>query len=345
MDTQQQKQTATKQQKQKSIIDDADKDFYEILGVAKTASDSEIKRAYYRLAKEVHPDKNDTDEAKEQFQKLARIYNILKDPKTREFYDEHGDTESTDLGTFSGKDLYEAWLKQYDIVRLTEEKIADFFSQIENEKKHRGVQVSTEEEKDLIDFYNKKKGDMKLIKEYVFNCEKKSDVVRMCDHLNQLIESGKLQSYPMFSKTATLSKKSTTTTTTTTTVKSNTKPTNKKETTNNNNNKKKAKVVVDEEEEEEEDENVDDLDDMMSEDDLADDDAYENDDYEEEEDEEDIKVTSNKKKSHSMAANNKKSTKSSSKPNVGKKATTPKKSMKRSQSAKSAVKAKSSANK
>eukprot|EP01133_Synstelium_polycarpum_P003765 gene3765-4341_t len=126
---------------------------------------SELKRAYYRLAKEVHPDKNNSAEAKEQFQKLGRIYAILKDPKTREFYDQHGDTDSTGLGTFSGKDLYEAWLQQYNIVRLTEERISDYFKSLETERKTYGLAVSNDEENDLIEFYNKKKGNVKLIKE------------------------------------------------------------------------------------------------------------------------------------------------------------------------------------
>ncbi|KAF2073568.1 hypothetical protein CYY_005117 [Polysphondylium violaceum] len=181
------------------------KDFYEILGVSKTATESELKKAYYKLAREVHPDKNNGPEAKEEFQKLGRIYSILKDPKSRKIYDEHGDVDSTDLNGLTGQALYEAWLEQYNIVRLNEEKINDFFQQQKNQMKESGQKVSKDEETDLIEFYKKKKGDMKLIKEFVIGCENKKDVQRMCDHLKMLIDTKKIESYPKFFQSATLS--------------------------------------------------------------------------------------------------------------------------------------------
>ena len=65
--------------------------FYDTLGVATNASDTEIKRAYYKKATRCHPDKNPNDpEAKENFQKLASAYHTLSDPKKREQYDVSG---------------------------------------------------------------------------------------------------------------------------------------------------------------------------------------------------------------------------------------------------------------
>jgi DnaJ homolog subfamily C member 9 len=54
---------------------------YEELGVVKTATAAEIRRAYLKLAVKLHPDKNqdDTEGAKQQFQKLVRAYGILSD--------------------------------------------------------------------------------------------------------------------------------------------------------------------------------------------------------------------------------------------------------------------------
>ncbi|GAM26443.1 hypothetical protein SAMD00019534_096180 [Acytostelium subglobosum LB1] len=274
-----------KQQRVKSVVDDEDKTFYEILGVSPTASDSEIKRAYYKLAKEVHPDKNSSEEAKEQFQKLGRIYNTLKDPKSRQFYDEHGDVDSTSLEGFSGKDLYEAWLKQYDIVRLTEDRINDFFKDIEKEKKMSGSLVSSIEEKELLGFYHKKKGDMKLLKEFVFNCDSRKDIIRMCDHLANLIANNKLESYPMFAKTATLSPKSAVAATSTSNAKTSSR-------------KAAAKQKVVEEEEEDEDQGEE----LMDEDEDEDEEELESEDDEvEEEEEEEEEVHHNKRKQ----ANNK----------------------------------------
>lgn len=69
----------------------ADTEYYDILKVSPSASESEIKKAYRKLAKEYHPDKNKDDQnANEMFQKVAEAYEILSDPDKRAMYDEHG---------------------------------------------------------------------------------------------------------------------------------------------------------------------------------------------------------------------------------------------------------------
>ncbi|CAG7787083.1 unnamed protein product [Allacma fusca] len=65
-----------------------DSKLYEILGVARGSSESEIKRAYHRLAKEFHPDKNPA--AGDRFKEISYAYDVLSDPKKREVYDRHG---------------------------------------------------------------------------------------------------------------------------------------------------------------------------------------------------------------------------------------------------------------
>ncbi|KAK3745432.1 hypothetical protein RRG08_038412 [Elysia crispata] len=70
----------------------AGRDFYKILGVPRSASTYQIKRAYRKLAKELHPDKNQNDpEAQEQFQTLGAAYEVLSNPDKRKIYDEHGE--------------------------------------------------------------------------------------------------------------------------------------------------------------------------------------------------------------------------------------------------------------
>jgi len=78
----------------------AQKDFYEILGVSKTASAEEIKRAYRKLALKWHPDKNKSADAEEKFKEINQAYEVLSNPQKRRQYDQFG--QSAFSGGFSG---------------------------------------------------------------------------------------------------------------------------------------------------------------------------------------------------------------------------------------------------
>ena len=68
----------------------AKKDFYETLGVSKTATDAEIKSAYRKLAKKYHPDLNKEAGAAEKFKEIGEAYEVLSDPNKRRMYDQYG---------------------------------------------------------------------------------------------------------------------------------------------------------------------------------------------------------------------------------------------------------------
>ena len=66
------------------------RDYYEIMGVARSASQDEIKRAYRKLARKYHPDVSKEKDAEEKFKELQEAYEVLKDPEKRAAYDQLG---------------------------------------------------------------------------------------------------------------------------------------------------------------------------------------------------------------------------------------------------------------
>jgi molecular chaperone DnaJ len=68
----------------------AKRDYYEVLGLAKNASDDDIKKAYRKLAMKFHPDRNSGKDAEEKFKEVKEAYEVLSEPPKREAYDRFG---------------------------------------------------------------------------------------------------------------------------------------------------------------------------------------------------------------------------------------------------------------
>jgi len=67
-----------------------DRDYYELLGLTRTADEQEIKKAFRRLARELHPDVSDAPDAEERFKEIVEAYEVLSDPERRDLYDRYG---------------------------------------------------------------------------------------------------------------------------------------------------------------------------------------------------------------------------------------------------------------
>ncbi len=83
-------------------------DYYKILGINRNASQADVRKAYRKLAREIHPDMNLEDKsAKEKFQKVQRAYDVLNDPEKRDMYDRYGHSFESMGGGGQGWQTYQ----------------------------------------------------------------------------------------------------------------------------------------------------------------------------------------------------------------------------------------------
>ncbi|RWR72687.1 chaperone protein dnaJ 6 [Cinnamomum micranthum f. kanehirae] len=168
------------------------KSLYEILGVERTASQQEIKKAYYKLALRLHPDKNPGDEeAKEKFQLLQKVISILGDEEKRALYDQTGCVDDADLAGEVAQNLQEFFRSVYK--KVTEADIEEFAAN------YRG---SDSETKDLKDLYQKFKGNMNRLFCSMLCSEPKLDSHRFKDIINEAIAAGELKETKAYRKWA-----------------------------------------------------------------------------------------------------------------------------------------------
>jgi curved DNA-binding protein len=90
------------------------RDYYEVLGVPRSASEEEIRRAYRKLARQYHPDVNKEPEAEERFKEISEAYEVLRDPEKREQYNRLGANwkAGQDVSAAEGFDGFEGFRRQ-----------------------------------------------------------------------------------------------------------------------------------------------------------------------------------------------------------------------------------------
>ncbi|PFX19374.1 dnaJ homolog subfamily C member 9-like [Stylophora pistillata] len=173
------------------------RDLYEVLRLTKSASESEIKRAYRKKSLEVHPDRVPEAEkasATEKFQLLSRVYSVLSDQDKRALYDESGEVDDDVVVQERDWDAYWRLLFQ----KITMKDITEF------EKNYKG---SEEEVNDLRSAYLDYEGDMDTILENVL-CSTIGDYERFRIIIQDLISKEDLPTFPAFANEDKKKKKS-----------------------------------------------------------------------------------------------------------------------------------------
>ncbi|GMH70250.1 hypothetical protein TrST_g12433 [Triparma strigata] len=158
-------------------------DLYEALGIKKTATESEIKKAYHKLALKHHPDKSSSPMSTKIFQALSSAYDVLKTPEKRERYDQVGlDDDDSDLG-MEEPDC--GWTEYFRAIfkRVDEGEIETFKDK---------YQRSEEERLDILKYYRVCKGDFSQMLECIM-LSKKEDFGYWKGVVEEALEKGEIE--------------------------------------------------------------------------------------------------------------------------------------------------------
>ena len=165
------------------------RNLYEVLQVAKKASASEIKRAYYAISLKVHPDRageGDRDLATRKFQALGKTYSILSDKDQRAIYDESGEIDEEDDGLQQERNWDSYWRLLFH--KITIKDLEEF------ECKYRS---SEDEKTDVLSAYEMCQGDIDMILERVPCCTVEDDE-RFREIIDNAISENKVKKYPSY---------------------------------------------------------------------------------------------------------------------------------------------------
>ncbi|XP_045481786.1 J domain-containing protein CG6693-like [Harmonia axyridis] len=161
-------------------------DFYEVLEVAKDASQKEIKKAYHKLSLLVHPDRVDDSqklEATEKFKVLGKIHSILQDENKRKIYDDSGEFDDEGDGDFNWMEYWRSLFKKIslkDIQNFEEDYIG-----------------SETEVRDIRKAYESCKGNMTKMMEHIPFANPETEP-RIIEVIRGLVDKGEVEEYDQF---------------------------------------------------------------------------------------------------------------------------------------------------
>ncbi|XP_076142036.1 dnaJ homolog subfamily C member 9-like isoform X1 [Alosa pseudoharengus] len=164
-------------------------DLYGVLGISRQANSSEIRRSYYKVSLQVHPDRAPDDaQATEKFQVLGKLYAVLSDKEQREVYDEQGIVDEENDSLDQNRNWEEYWRLLFP--KITVQDIIDF------EKNYKG---SKEERQDLMKLYRQHEGDMDAITATALCCTQE-DEPRIVSLIQAAIDKGEVPAYSAFAQ-------------------------------------------------------------------------------------------------------------------------------------------------
>lgn len=157
-----------------------------LLNVEPTATPSQIRKAYHKMALKVHPDKNPSEEAVASFQALQKAYAILSNPEKRRRYDRTG---CTDEDSQSFDDAYAHYRSVY--TEISREDIDEFAGR---------YRESDMEQSDLREFYMRYNGDLTNLLHFI-PLSTVDDCPRFVAYFEAAIAEGSLENLPKFGST------------------------------------------------------------------------------------------------------------------------------------------------
>lgn len=156
--------------------------YTDVLQCPQTADAAQLRKAYYRAALKVHPDKNPSEDAARKFQALSLAYQILSSEDLRKEYDETGVIPHSEDATDTDEEGAAAWKTYFDQIfgKVTVSKINDFAAK---------YKCSDEEKRDVIKEFKNRKGNLVKMLDFVMLSEARDAIRWVSDYIRPSFET------------------------------------------------------------------------------------------------------------------------------------------------------------